>query len=112
VKSLDEPKKSNCREEPPDPTPLGDELSSPEPDPSVTAHESELHRCIVEAVEETSHRSTITRDRLIFRLYFLEGLTVEEIASIGTITLSSSGIEKRISKFRTVARTFLEKEGG
>jgi RNA polymerase sigma factor (sigma-70 family) len=112
VTSLDEPKNPMSSEEPAEPITLGDKLTSPDPDPSVTAQESELSRHIVEAVEETSKKNTAGRDRLIFRLYFLEGLTVPEIASIRVIKLSASGIEKRIAKFRSAAKKVLQKEGG
>jgi RNA polymerase sigma factor (sigma-70 family) len=112
VTSLDEPRKHLSPDEAAEPLTLGDKLTSPNPDPSVTAQESELSRRIVETVEETSQKNSARRDRLIFRLYFLEGLTVPEIASIRIIKLSSSGVEKRIAKFRSAAKKVLKKEGG
>jgi RNA polymerase sigma factor (sigma-70 family) len=44
------------------------------------------------------------RDRLVFRLYFIEGLTVGEIAAIRSIGLSSSGVEKRVRRIRNTLR--------
>jgi RNA polymerase sigma factor (sigma-70 family) len=40
------------------------------------------------------------RDRLVFRLYFLEGLTVGEVARIPAVGLSPSGVEKCVRRIR------------
>jgi RNA polymerase sigma factor (sigma-70 family) len=40
------------------------------------------------------------RDRLVFRLHFLEGLTVGEVARIPAVGLSPSGVEKCVRRIR------------
>ena len=44
--------------------------------------------------------TTIPRDRSIFQLFFVERLTVDEIARKRSIRLSASGVEKRIRRMR------------
>ena len=44
--------------------------------------------------------STVPRDRSIFQLFFVERLTVDEIARKRSIRLSGSGVEKRIRRMR------------
>jgi len=90
---------------------LGDVLASPEPGPDTVAETMELRRRLHEAVDEASSDCS-GRDRLIFRLYFVEGLTIREIAAIRTVGLSSSGVEKRVRKIRTAIKKKLEEEGG
>lgn len=73
---------------------------------------AELLGRIEEALREASAaRKTSARDRLIFRLFFIEGLTVSEIARIGTIRLSESGVEKCIRRIRETLKNRLS-EGG
>jgi len=47
---------------------------------------------------------TSQRDELVFQLYFIEGLTVGEIARDGAIGLSESGVEKCIRRIRQALR--------
>jgi RNA polymerase sigma factor (sigma-70 family) len=73
----------------------------------------ELRERMAAAVAEGSPSSaTGPRDRLIFRLYFIEGLTVGEIARSGGIDLSESGIEKCIRRIREVLKGNLLSERG
>ncbi|HXV64020.1 MAG TPA: sigma-70 family RNA polymerase sigma factor, partial [Vicinamibacteria bacterium] len=72
----------------------------------------EFRRSIEGAIEETSRQSgTSARDRLVFRLFFLEGLTISEIAGIRTVRLSASGVEKCVRRIREVLKHHLS-EGG
>lgn len=65
----------------------------------------ELRERMVAAVAECSPQSaTVPRDRLIFQLYFIEGLTVGEIARIPSVGLSASGIEKCVRRIREALR--------
>ena len=75
---------------------------------------AELRARIQSAIDEAAATSkTSRRDRLVFRLFFLEGLTVDEIAAAPTIGLSSSGVEKCIRRIRdTVKQTISREEGG
>lgn len=91
---------------------LGDQLPSPGPGPEMAAEAQELQKKIAEAVEQASRGALSQRDRLIARLFFIEELTMEEIASIGTIGLSASGVEKRIRKIRSAVKELLGEEGG
>ena len=67
------------------------------------------------AVDRVSRASASNRNRLIFRLFFVERLTMDEIASIRAIGLSPSGVEKVIRKIRKAVQKMLseeEKKGG
>ena len=55
--------------------------------------------------------STGPRDRLIFRLYFIEGLTVGEIAAIPSVSLTESGVEKCVRRIREALREELQGGG-
>jgi RNA polymerase sigma factor (sigma-70 family) len=90
---------------------LGDVLASPEPGPDTVAESIELRRRLRDAVDEASGDRS-GRDRLIYRLYFVEGLTIEETAAIRAVGLSSSGVEKRVRKIRETIRKKFEEEGG
>jgi RNA polymerase sigma factor (sigma-70 family) len=80
-------------------------LVSAGPGPERFIASQELRDRMVAAVAEASPQSaTAPRDRLIFRLYFIEGLTVGEIARVGSIGLSESGIEKCIRRIREALR--------
>ena len=76
---------------------------------------SELREEIRAVVDELSPRgSTNARDRLVFQLYFIEGLTVGEIAADRSIRLSASGVEKCIRRIRDALKSRLSStaEGG
>lgn len=80
-------------------------LMSDGPGPERFVASSELRERMVAAVAEAAPRSAYAaRDRLVFRLYFIEGLTVGEIARIGSIGLSTSGVEKCIRRIRDALR--------
>jgi RNA polymerase sigma factor (sigma-70 family) len=82
-----------------------DALISDGPGPERFVASSELRERMVAAVAEAAPNSSFAaRDRLVFRLYFIEGLTVGEIARIGSIGLSSSGVEKCIRRIRDTLR--------
>jgi RNA polymerase sigma factor (sigma-70 family) len=94
---------------------LGDVLSGSSLSPEEMAHSVEIRKRIASAVHQASLGPTSKRDRLIFRLYFAEGLTLEEIAAIRSVKLSISGVEKRVRKIRSALKELLgkeEKEGG
>ncbi len=90
---------------------LGDILASQEPGPDTVAETMELRQRLHEAVDEASSDCS-GRDRLIFRLYFVEGLTIAEISGIRSVGLSPSGVEKRVRKIRKTIKKKLEEEGG
>ncbi len=80
-------------------------LMSDGPGPERFLASQELRERMVAAVADASPQSTTApRDRLIFRLYFIEGLTVGEIARLPSIGLSASGIEKCIRRIREALR--------
>ena len=67
---------------------------------------SELRDEIRVVVDGLSPRgSTCARDRLIFQLFFIEGLTVDEIAANRSIRLSASGVEKCIRRIRKALKS-------
>ncbi len=74
----------------------------------------ELGERVAEALEAGSRDpGALRRDQEIFRLYFIDGLTMLEIASIGSLGLTASGVEKRLRKVRDALREyFLPEEGG
>jgi RNA polymerase sigma factor (sigma-70 family) len=110
--SLDEPKKSHSPEESDDFLTMADKLLSSEPGPDAAIVGSEVRLYISDALDQVSRGNTTTRDRLIFRLYFLEGLSIEEILTYWSIGLTQSGIEKRIIKIRSTIKKNLGLEGG
>lgn len=65
--------------------------------PEQTAREKELHQKIAAAIRRTGFPK---RDRLVFRFYFLEGRTIEEVAACRSVGLSASGVEKCIRRLR------------
>jgi len=93
---------------------LGDCVASPGPGPESALEASELRMRIAKAIDRVSRGAFSNRNRLIFRLFFVEGLTYDEIASIRAIRLSSSGVEKCVRRIRTTLQKILgeEKEGG
>jgi RNA polymerase sigma factor (sigma-70 family) len=80
----------------------------PGPERFVAAHE--LREAIASVISESSRDGATTRDRLIFRLYFIEGLTVDEIAKNRTIGLSLSGVEKCIRRMREALKSHFSSE--
>lgn len=108
--SLDEPLRTP--DGPAESATLGDHIPSHEPNPEEVAESQELQSRISSAVAESTASSISSRDRLIFRLYFIQGLTAEEITSARTIGLTKSGVEKRVRKIRLVIEDFLVGEGG
>lgn len=91
---------------------LGDYLPSADPNPEEIAESLELERRISSAVAESTLSSISSRDRLIFRLIFVQGLSVEDVASYRGMKLSTSGVEKRVRKIRVVVKKILAEEGG
>jgi RNA polymerase sigma factor (sigma-70 family) len=80
-------------------------LISDGPGPERFVASQELRERMAAAVADSSPQgATAPRDRLVFRLYFIEGLTVGEIARIPSIGLSASGIEKCIRRIREALR--------
>jgi RNA polymerase sigma factor (sigma-70 family) len=72
------------------------------PERFVASHE--LREAISTVLAETSRDGTTARDRLVFRLFFIEGLTVDEIARNRMIGLSQSGVEKCIRRMRNALK--------
>lgn len=92
---------------------LRDALATTGASPEEEAAGSELRARIVSVVGRVSKGATSRRDRLIFRLYFEEGLTVDEIAACRSIGLSASGVEKCLRRLRRALRADLaEVQGG
>ncbi len=94
---------------------LGDVLSGSSLSPEEMVHSVEIRKKISSAVHQASIGATSKRDRLIFRLYFVEGLTLEELASVRSVRLSVSGVEKRVRKIRSALSNLVgkeEKKGG
>lgn len=79
---------------------LGDAIAGPGPSPEELARAAEMRRRIEAAVDRATRGQASRRDRLVFRLYFLERLSVEEIVSCQGVGLSSSGVEKCIRRLR------------
>lgn len=87
-------------------------LVSDGPGPERYLASQELRDRVGETIERAAAQtSTAARDRRIFRLYFIEGLTVGEIAAIPSVGLTTSGIEKCIRRMREALREEL-KGGG
>ena len=88
-------------------------LVSDGPGPERFVASKELRERMGATVERASPQAaTAPRDRLIFRLYFIEGLTVGEIVAIPSVGLSESGIEKCIRRIREALREELSGQGG
>lgn len=94
--------------------PLSPPIESPEPGPDRLAASEELREQIQAAVDDASPRETTTeRDRTVFQLYFVEGLRAHEIAAVGAIRLTTSGVEKCIRRIRdAVQKKISGIEGG
>jgi RNA polymerase sigma factor (sigma-70 family) len=110
--SLDERRPSNSPEEMDGFLTMADKLMSSEPGPDAAILVGEFRLHISEALDQISRGTTTKRDRLIFRLYFLEGLTIDEITTYRSIRLTPSGIEKRILRIRSAIKKNLGLEGG
>ena len=80
----------------------------PGPDRFVASHE--LREAITSVLAETSRDDATARDRLVFRLFFIEGLTVDEIARSRSIGLSQSGVEKCIRRMRDALKDHFSAE--
>jgi RNA polymerase sigma factor (sigma-70 family) len=86
---------------------LGDRIQSPGPSPEDAARASELRRQIEQALEQATRGGAAGRDRLVFRLYFLERLSIDEIAACRGVGLTSSGVEKCVRRLREAVRKVL-----
>ena len=89
---------------------LMDGLRSGGPSPEQAAADEELRRRAEAAVAAESRANVSRRDVLVYRLYFIEGLTAEEIAACGGIELSTSGVEKCVKKLREILQKTLGAE--
>ena len=84
-------------------------LVSDGPGPERFVASQELRDRMGATIERASPQtSTRPRDRLIFRLYFIEGLTVGEIAAIPSVSLTESGVEKCVRRIREALREELQ----
>lgn len=97
----------------------GDELAydqalvSDGPGPERFVAGRELRERLSEAAAAASPQSsTGPRDRLIFQLHFIEGLTVGELAQIPAIGLTPSGLEKCIRRIREALKENLVVDPG
>ena len=76
-------------------------LVSEGPGPERFIAARELREEIRVAIDQVApSATTVPRDRSIFQLFFVERLTVDEIARKRSIRLSASGVEKRIRRMR------------
>ena len=74
---------------------------------------SELRDEIRAIVDQLSPRGmTSARDRLVFQLFFIEGLTMSEIAANRSIRLTVSGVEKCIRRIRDALKSKISSSGG
>ncbi len=88
-------------------------LVSEGPGPERFVASQELRDRMGATIERASREaSTGPRDRLIFRMYFIEGLTVGEIASLPSVGLTESGVEKCIRRIRQALRDDLQGDRG
>jgi RNA polymerase sigma-70 factor, ECF subfamily len=84
-------------------------LVSDGPGPERFVASQELRNRMGAVIERASpNAATGPRDRLIFRMYFVEGLTVGEIASLPQVQLTESGVEKCIRRMREALREELQ----
>jgi RNA polymerase sigma factor (sigma-70 family) len=75
------------------------------PGPERYVASQELRDRMGATIEKASPQAANgSRDRLIFRMYFVEGLTVGEIASLPQVRLTPSGVEKCIRRIREALR--------
>lgn len=87
---------------------LDQTLAADGPGPERFVASTELRERMRAAVAGLSPgRSTSRRDRVVFQLYFIEGLTIGEIARDGAIGLSESGVEKCIRRIRAALKESL-----
>jgi RNA polymerase sigma factor (sigma-70 family) len=87
-------------------------LVSDGPGPERYLEAKELRERMGAAIERATQRASgARRDRLIFQLYFVEGLTVGEIAGIAALGLSVGGIDKSLGRIRLALREELGAEG-
>lgn len=92
---------------------LGDTLPSSSQGPEETAQAAELRRRVAGVLGGPVRLKK--RDALVFRLYFVEGRTIDEVASCQAVRLSPSGVEKCIHRLREAVQKELAggtKEGG
>jgi RNA polymerase sigma factor (sigma-70 family) len=75
-------------------------LASDGPGPERYLASQELRDRMSATIDRASTKGSGPRDRLIFRLFFIEGLTVGEIAAMASIGLTESGVEKCIRRIR------------
>lgn len=84
-------------------------LVSDGPGPERFVASKELRDRMGATIDSASpEASTGPRDRLIFRLYFIEGLTVGEISAIPSVRLSESGVDKCVRRIRAALREELQ----
>lgn len=86
-----------------------DLVASENPGPEQAARAKELHQRIAEVIQRTSFPK---RDRLVFRFFFLEGQTIEEVASCRSVGLSASGVEKCIRRLRVAIQKEIAEQPG
>ena len=88
-------------------------LASDGPGPERYLASQELRDRMSATIDRASAKGSGPRDRLIFRLFFLEGLSVGEIAAMASIGLTESGVEKCIRRIRGALQEELGRgEGG
>jgi RNA polymerase sigma factor (sigma-70 family) len=88
-------------------------LVSDGPGPERYLASQELRNRMAATIDRASVQgSTGPRDRLIFRLFFIEGLTVGEIAAMAAIGLTESGVEKCIRRIRGALQEELQRGQG
>ena len=103
--SLDEPVRTG--EGPAKGQELGDLVASREAGPEHAAQAEEMRRRIARLIQRIGFPK---RDRLVYRFYFLEGRTIEEVASCRSIGLSRSGVEKCVRRLRVAVQKELAGE--
>lgn len=83
------------------------------PGPERFVASRELRQQIRTWLAEVSPSGAVAeRDRLVFQLFFIEGLTVDEIAATRSIRLSPSGVEKCLRRIRTLLKERLSVNAG
>jgi RNA polymerase sigma factor (sigma-70 family) len=80
---------------------VGDLVASRDASPEHSTRGKELRRRIGDVISRFAFPK---RDRLVFRFYFLEGRTIDEVAACRSIGLSASGVEKCIRRLRTAVQ--------
>jgi len=76
---------------------VGDRVASDRSGPEQSARARELQGRIAAVIRRSGFPK---RDRLVFRFYFLEGRTINEVAACRSVGLSASGVEKCIRRLR------------